>query len=62
MQWEYRKLNLNDLPRKTDDVDLLNGAGEDNWELVQITANNIAYLRRPMKPEATSRKGKTPKA
>ena len=61
-QWEYRKLNLNEVLRKIDDIDLLNGAGEENWELVQITPNNMAYLRRPFEPEPGSRKMKTPKA
>jgi hypothetical protein len=27
-------------------VDLLSDAGEDGWELVHITANNVAYLKR----------------
>jgi len=40
-QWEYRKINLNDVPRKTDDVDLLNVAGEQGWELFGVTANNV---------------------
>ena len=26
-RWEYRKLDLNDLPRNTDAIDLLNDAG-----------------------------------
>ena len=47
-QWEYRKINLNDVPRKTDDVDLLNVAGEQGWELFGVTANNIGYLKRPV--------------
>jgi len=57
-----RKLNLNELPTKTDDIDLLNAAGQDAWELVQITANKIAYLKRAIEPEPQPRKGKTPKA
>jgi hypothetical protein len=32
------------LPRKTDDIDVLNDAGEEGWELIAITANNIALL------------------
>ena len=44
-QWEYRTIYLND-PRKTDEIDLLNDAGEQGWELVGITANHIAYLKR----------------
>ena len=45
-QWEYRKLLLNETPRKTDDIDLLNDAGKDGWELIAITTNSVAYLRR----------------
>jgi hypothetical protein len=45
-QWEYQKLGLNDLPRKADDIDVLNAAGKDGWELVAITANNVAILKR----------------
>jgi len=40
--WEYRKINLNDLPRGTTDLDLLDKAGADDWELVVITFNHIA--------------------
>jgi DNA-binding protein H-NS len=46
MDWEYRKIDLNERPRKTDDIDVLMDAGKDGWELVQITPNNIAYLKR----------------
>jgi hypothetical protein len=45
-KWQYCKIDLNDLPRKTDDVDVLNDAGHEGWELVGITANNFAYLKR----------------
>lgn len=45
-RWEYRTLDLNDVPRKQHAVDLLSDAGEDGWELVHITANNVAYLKR----------------
>ena len=45
-QWEYEKINLSELPRKTEDIDLLNNAGQDGWELVGIVANNFAYLKR----------------
>jgi len=46
--WEYRKIALNQLSAKTADVDLLNDAGEEGWELVVILPNNIAYLKREM--------------
>ena len=45
-EWEYRKIDLNQLPRKTDDIDLLCDAGEEGWELVAIMSNRIAYLKR----------------
>jgi len=45
-EFEYEKLNLNYIPRGGDDIDLLDELGEDGWELVAITANNIAYLKR----------------
>ena len=44
--WTYRKIALNEHPRKSDDIDLLCWAGEEHWELVTILPNNIAYLKR----------------
>jgi hypothetical protein len=35
-EWEYRKIALNQLPRKTEDLDVLNDAGHEGWELVAI--------------------------
>jgi hypothetical protein len=51
-QWEYCKLNLTELPRRTDDIDLLNDAGNCAWELVLIAANNVAYLKRRLREPA----------
>jgi hypothetical protein len=45
-EWEYSRINLNEVPRRTDDIDLLNDAGKVGWELVTITTNNIAFLKR----------------
>ena len=45
-EWEYRKIALNQLSPKTADVDVLNDAGDEGWELVAILPNNIAYLKR----------------
>ena len=56
--WEYRKITLNQLSAKTNDVDVLNDAGDEGWELVAILPNNIAYLKRQVGesvPEATAR-------
>ena len=48
-EWEYTKIDLNDLPSKASVIDVLNDAGKDGWELVLITSNNIAYLKRQIK-------------
>jgi hypothetical protein len=47
-QWEYVTIHLNERPRGTNELDLLNDAGEDGWEPVTITANKVA-------PQPTSR-------
>jgi len=44
--WEYCKINLNALIHKGDDLDLLNQAGQQGWELVNVAANNFAYFKR----------------
>jgi H-NS histone family len=44
--WEYTKIVLGEVPRKSDEMALLCDAGEDGWELVAILANNVAYLKR----------------
>jgi hypothetical protein len=51
-QWEYRAIDLNDPPRRVDDIGLLNSAGEEGWELVAIRPNNIAYLKRQLEAQA----------
>jgi hypothetical protein len=48
--WEYRKIALSPLPRRTDEIDLLNDAGDQGWELISILANNVAYLKRQIDP------------
>jgi hypothetical protein len=67
LQWEYSKRDLSEVPSKLDDIDLLNDAGRDGWELVGITANNIAYLKRPVagaaaapEPPTVTRRRATP--
>jgi hypothetical protein len=47
-QWEYSKIDLNNVPTKSSDLDTLDDAGKDGWELVSITANNFAYLKRSL--------------
>jgi hypothetical protein len=45
-QWEYLRLDLNDAPRRGDETNLLNTAGKAGWELVGVTSNGIALLKR----------------
>jgi hypothetical protein len=52
----YRKIDLSDPRHMTDDIEILNAAGEEGWEVVHITANNVAYLKRDgEKAEAADR-------
>ena len=44
--FEYRKVDLSTAPNRSDDVALLAAAGTEGWELVCITNNGIAYLKR----------------
>jgi hypothetical protein len=71
-QWEYSKRDLSEVPAKLDDIDLLNEAGREGWELLNITTNNIAYFKRPQgggaaaseppaKPAATRRRAPPPR-
>jgi hypothetical protein len=45
-EWEYLKVDLNQHPRRGDELDVLNQVGAEGWELVSITATNLAYLKR----------------
>ena len=67
MKWEYKRINLNEAPRRSDELDLLCDAGEDGWELVTVLPNNIAYLKREIggtdaQPEAEIDRPKEVKA
>jgi hypothetical protein len=53
-QWEYSKIDLNNVPAKASDLDALDDAGKDGWELVGITANNVAYLKRMLEDPASA--------
>ena len=57
-QWEYSKIDLNNVPTKSSDLDSLDDAGKDGWELVGITANNFAYLKRPLEDPAAPPRAK----
>jgi hypothetical protein len=61
-QWEYLKLDLNHTPRRGDSIDALNKAGTDGWELVAVTGNGIATLKREMVQSATGRRRKAVEA
>ena len=39
---------------KSEDIDLLNDAGGDGWELVAILPNNISYLKRALEDDGTA--------
>ena len=59
--WRYRLIDLANLPRWTRELDLLNEAGKDGWELVIINPNNVAYLRRAVDTQTNApddRKGR----
>jgi hypothetical protein len=61
-EWEYRKIDLNQHRPQYDELDLLNAAGADGWELVGITSNNFAYLKRELEelaPAPTAYAGST---
>ena len=64
-EWEYRKIDLSQQHPRRDDLDMLNAAGADGWELVGVTSNNIAYLKRPIEELAVTSeysRGATPSA
>jgi len=52
--WAYKTIDLNDVPSRRSEIDVLNNAGRDGWSLVLITANRIAYLKREGREPASS--------
>jgi hypothetical protein len=57
-RWEYKKLVLNEAPRRGDEIDLLCDAGEEGWELVAVLPNGVAYMKREVEePVAWSAMG-----
>ena len=52
-EWEYLKIDLNQRGPREDELDLLNRAGAAGWELVGISATNIAYLKRSVEEVAS---------
>lgn len=59
-EWEYMKLDFNQISPKQDETDVLNRAGGEGWELVALTPNNLAYLKRPIvrQPPVHAKRGK----
>ena len=51
-EWKYRKIDLNLYRPQGDELDLLNAAGAEGWELIGITSNNMAYLKREVEEAA----------
>jgi hypothetical protein len=51
-EWEYLRIDLNQRRPREDELDLLNRAGAEGWELVSINTTNIAYLKRPVEEAA----------
>jgi hypothetical protein len=45
-KWEYTKADLSLLPKRGDELDILNSLGQQGWELVVITLNSVAYMKR----------------
>ena len=55
-----RDHHLCDVPAKILAVDVLNNAGEEGWELIAITTNHVAYLKRQIaRPRARARSSPT---
>jgi hypothetical protein len=53
--WEYKTIDLNEVPARRSEVDVLDDAGKDGWMLVLITTNRIAYLKREGREPAPTR-------
>jgi hypothetical protein len=64
-RWEYLTIDLAYLPARTGEVDVLNDAGGQGWELIAFMTNHVAYLRRqvdnpadaPARPTRRRRQG-----
>ncbi|MET0651852.1 MAG: hypothetical protein ABWY63_04990 [Hyphomicrobiaceae bacterium] len=59
-QWEYLRLDLNDAPRRGDETGVLNRAGGEGWELVIVSRNGVAILKREIDQPASAGRRKAP--
>jgi hypothetical protein len=57
-QWEYLRVDLNDTPRRGEEVEVLNRAGSEGWELVTVTSNGVAILKREVAPAQPKKVGR----
>jgi hypothetical protein len=46
--WQYLTIDLADVAVGNHEVDKLNAAGTQGWELMRIASNNMAYMKRPL--------------
>lgn len=44
--WQYLQLDLNELPRGASEIDVLNRAGREGWELVTIRNEHAIFKRQ----------------
>jgi hypothetical protein len=54
-QCEYRRFNLFNLPRRIDQIHLLNDLRRAGWHLFDITAANVAILKREVSESAPAK-------
>lgn len=47
MGWQYLEVDLSTLSPRGDEIDLLNKAGADGWELIVIRPPARALFKRP---------------
>lgn len=49
-RWEYCELDLGETSKHHDEIDLLNRAGSQGWELVAVLPPVRALMKRPVAP------------
>jgi len=58
-KWEYQKIDLNTLSRSETELDALNHAGAQGWELITINSCNIALFKRAVSAPKVARTSAT---